>query len=281
MDKNNVFPDIYEFQDYKVFLLAALSHKSMGRGSKSRLAQFLGCGSAFVSQILQGSSHLSLEHGIKVSEFLKLNNDENHFFVLMLQKNRSGSKRLEKYFQDLMNEILQRRELISARVGKSESLNFEDQNEYYSSWFVSAIHVMFSIPEIQNRNQIAEALGIPPQRVQNAIDFLTTRGLLENTEGSLRPSNKRIHLNRDSPMILKHHNNWRLRALQCLEANSKAGLHFSGVWSFSRKDVDSIKKVFLNAIENAEPILRPSPEETVYGVGLDFFPLLKTDLNAL
>ena len=48
-------------------------------------------------------------------------------------------------------------------------------------------------------------------------------------------------------------------------------LHFSSVYSLSREDAGKIRALLLNAIERAEPILRASPEEEVFGIGVDLF----------
>ena len=50
-------------------------------------------------------------------------------------------------------------------------------------------------------------------------------------------------------------------------------MHYSSVVALSRKDAEKIKEVMLKSLEDIEVILRPSPEEEIYSVSMDFFTL--------
>jgi uncharacterized protein (TIGR02147 family) len=265
---------LYEFKDYKAYLSQRLSTSGELRGLRSRLAERLGCNAAFVSQVLKGTAHFSLEHAVLINDFLSHDEDETHFFMLLVQWGRAGSQRLEKYYRTQIEEILARRKLISERIGEAKSLSELDQTLYYSAWYYSAVHVLTAIPRFHDQDSIARALGISRQVTSEALEVLLRAGLVTQSNGKWKCTSARIHLNKNSPMISKHHANWRLKALQELDQRRPENLHFSGTWSFAEKDVDRIRSVLLESIERAEPILRDSKEETAFGIGLDFFRLV-------
>jgi uncharacterized protein (TIGR02147 family) len=268
---------VFEFSSYKAYLAQALDTSGEKRGARSRLARALGCGSAFVSQVLQGDAHFSAEHAILINEFLEHDETESHFFMLLLQKDRAGSKRLEGYFEKQLEEIRQRRQNISERVGQSDRLSEAEQVTYYSHWYFAAIHVLTSIPTLVSKADYARALGLSVATVSSVLDFLVSAGLVLFDNGRWRISSKRIHLEKNSPMIARHHANWRWQALHSLEEPHTADLHFSGVWTLGKDDVQKIREILLGAIERTEPVLRAAPEEVGYGIAIDFFRVTKGD----
>src|SRR5688572_30212172 len=98
---------VYEFEDYKEYLLARFPTQGAGRGSRARLAERLRCQPAFVSQVLGTATHLSLEHAAVVDEFLEHSDAESHYFLLLVHRGRAGSQNLRKYY-DSQLELLRR-----------------------------------------------------------------------------------------------------------------------------------------------------------------------------
>jgi uncharacterized protein (TIGR02147 family) len=262
---------IFEFTSYKSYLAKVLSPSGHSRGQRSRLAEALNCQTAFVSQVMNGDVHFSLEHAVQISSFLKHTSDEQHFFVLLLQRDRAGSKALREYFENQMKEIVARRQLIRERIHARPSLNAEAQMHYYSAWYFAAIHILTSVPEFQTPDKIAAALQLPLPLVNSTLDFLLKHGLATFEKGQYRIGNARIHLPADSPMVSKHHANWRMKAMQSMEQNDPENLHYSLVISLSESDRETIRNMILKLIENTEPVLKASSEETMCFMGLDFF----------
>jgi uncharacterized protein (TIGR02147 family) len=262
---------VFEFANYKRYLSKVLSPSGRSRGQRSRLAEALNCQTAFVSQVMNGDVHFSLEHAVQISTFLKHTPEEQHFFVLLLQKERAGSKALRDYFENQMKEIIMRRQLIKERIHAQAALNAEAQMRYYSAWYYAAIHILISVPEFQTPDKIAMTLQLPLPLVISTLEFLMEHGLATVEKGRYRIGNTRIHLPSDSPIISKHHANWRMKAIQSMEQNDPQNLHYSLVISLSESDREIIRNMILKLVENTEPILKASPEEKVCFMGLDFF----------
>ncbi len=262
---------VFEFTSYKSYLSKVLSPSGSSRGQRSRLAEALNCQTAFVSQVMNGDVHFSLEHAVQISSFLKHSPEEQHFFVLLLQKERAGSKALREYFDAQMKEITARRQLIKERIHAQSGLSTEAQMRYYSAWYYAAVHILISVPEFQVPDKIATALQLPLPLVNSTLDFLLQHGLAAMEKGRYRIGNARIHLPSDSPMISKHHANWRMKAVQSMEQLDSQNLHYSLVVSLSESDRETIRNMILKLIESTEPVLKASPEEIVCFMGLDFF----------
>ena len=75
--------------------------------------------------------------------------------------------------------------------------------------------------------------------------------------------------------ILKHHTNWRVKALESLENETLEDLHYSGVVSLSESDVIRIKNLLLDQLKENLKIIASSKEERLFVLNIDFFNLVK------
>lgn len=262
---------IHDYADYKAYLRDRLETTGEARGSRSRLAQALHCQTAFVSQVLNGDAQFSAEHALSISEFLQHSPEERHFFILLVQKERAGSKALEQYYESQLAEIRGRRKLIQERIQVKQGLSSEDQMTYYSSWIHSAVHILSAIPRFQRASAMAEVLQLPPAAVKQSLEFLEGVGLVHREGEAYRIGAARIHLGRGSPMIGRHHANWRMRALHSLDRADPSDLHYSTVVAISRADRERIREEILRFLERIEPIVQASPEEGCFSLTLDWF----------
>lgn len=92
-----------------------------------------------------------------------------------------------------------------------------DQATYYSSWYYAAIHVAVSVPSLQSREALTQYFGLSGGLVREALSFLTSVGLLEKKGERYTQGVTRLFLGKDSPMIKKHHTNWRMRSIHTLD----------------------------------------------------------------
>ena len=101
---------IYDFEEYKKYLnVKAFLMMQSERGIKSKLARHLNCQTGFISQVLNGMAHFSLEHAIKINDFVGHSEDEAHFFMLLVQLSKAGNHDLKLYYKSQMEKILNRR----------------------------------------------------------------------------------------------------------------------------------------------------------------------------
>lgn len=264
---------VFDFEDYKLFLRSRFPSVGQGRGMRTQLAESLGCQLAFISKVLNSEAHFSLEHAMRISEFLSLPSEDANYFLLLVSLGRSGSKALEQHYRRQVRLLLEKRAEIAQRVKAKQSLALEDQVIYYSSWVYGAIHVLVSIPEYQTKSALAKRLNVPLKQLTEQLDFLVSKGILAERNGCYSVGNARLHLDRQSPLIGEHHTQWRIRAIHSLNRKAETELHYSAALSLSREDVREIREVLLKTIERSEKIMRPSKEETAFGLLVDFFEI--------
>lgn len=263
--------ELSDFSDYRLYLKAAFDSKTMPRGSKSRLAESLGCQSSFLSQVVTERAHLTLEHAIKVTEYLNLSKDESDYFMISVQKSKAGSVQLQDYFQVQLEAILQHRELVSEKIKVKDRLSKHDQAQYYSAWWYAAIHISSSLPTINKESDFCDLLDLEIAKVTETLSFLMKLGLVNQVKGKYQIGRNRVHLGQNSSLISTHHKNWRYKTAANLDNMKQSDLHFSGVIALSAKDANKIKKLALKLIKESEQILADSPEEVLRIFNIDFF----------
>jgi uncharacterized protein (TIGR02147 family) len=265
---------IFDHNRYITYLKAHLEAPN-ARGAKAKLAAAIGVQATYISQVLQEKSHLSLEQAEAASHFLNHTQQEAHFFLLLVQKDRAGTKTLRVYFQNQIESILKSRMVLSERLGKTQQLDDNDRSWYYSSWLPSAIHIAVTIPTLRTVEALSKALNIPADKLLESLERLENIGLIKKQGATYVPGVQQIRLGKDSHHILKHHTNWRLQALQSLDREQLEELHYSAVVSLSKADVLKIKDIMLDSIKHNVDIIKDSKEEELYCYCLDFFKLAR------
>jgi uncharacterized protein (TIGR02147 family) len=267
----------FEFDSYKDYLAHVEEQRSkLQRGFRTKLAEGLGVQSAYVSKVLNGDAHFSLEQGMRLCEFLDLKGDERHYVIWLIEKARAGTRELEIFFRGLLIQLREKHLNIKGRVGEARTLSSELQAIYYSHWYYAAIHTLTSIPRFRTIENIARALQLDRAKVEEAVLFLVDCGMLtQKKNGDLIIGPTQLHLDRSSPNISKHHSNWRIRAIASLSDGDEFDVHYSTVSSLSEKDVEKIRANLVRTIQEYVETVRPSPEETLYSFSLDFFRVIK------
>jgi len=266
---------VFDFKDYRAFLQEALPVEGPNRGARNRLAEALNCQKGFVSQVLGGRSHFSLEHGMRICRFLKLDPQEEEFFVLLLHHGRAGSKELESFYERKLADILERRKEIKERIRSNSELSEAEQMTYYSSWHYTAVHMCLFLKRARTRTAIAEFLGVSPQIVARVLEFLLSVGIARQEGDEFISGPTRFHVSKDSPFVSRHHTNWRMRAIHSLDEPGKQDLHYSLIMSVSDEAAGQIREILLKGIQDVEPVLQAAEDKTVYALNIDLFALEK------
>lgn len=266
---------IFDYADYKVYLKDVISRKrNNGRGMRSALSKAACCQGAYVSRVLNENAHFSLEQAEKISAFLGHTEEEADFFILLVQRARSGTAALQKYFLKKINDILKRQFDLKERFKVRMDLALENQAIYYSAWYYSAIHILLSIPQFQTKDAIADHLNLPVSKVGETIEFLVRAGLAKKEGDRFKITKTRIHVGSDSAFLNRHHLNWRMQAVQSMERLDRSRdeqLHYSSVVSVSETDIHKMKSKLVRTIEEVNDIVKSSKEESAQCLAIDLF----------
>lgn len=268
--------NIYTHKTYKSFLMALEEENNrFSRGFRAKLAKTVGCNNAFISQVLNTHANFSLEQGLLISRYLNLTQDEESFFLLLIEHERAGTKELKQYFQKQILVLREKFLDIKDRVKSQFTLTAEMQATYYSHWYYAAMHMIVTIDQYRTVPSIAQALQLKPSVVKKVISFLLSTEMIieKNEEFFSGPSY--LHLDNNSPNIFKHHTNWRLAAINSLQNLDKGDVHYSTVSTMSAKDVEVLKEKLVQVVQDyVQVVSKSSSEEKMYSFGLDFFNLL-------
>lgn len=262
---------IYNYKDYRIYLVSRLGQRGTRTGLRKRLAEHLGVHTTLVSQVLLGKAEFSLEQAEGCNIFFEHDENESEYFLLLVIKDRAGTVQLKNRFKKKI-ELLRADQLnISKRISDSIEVTPLDQSKFYSSYLCSAIHVLVSIPEFQNFSSLAKKLNMEKQELREIVFFLEKIGAVVKNGDQLNYGPQHINLDKNSHLIQQHHTNWRIQAISSLAKSKKEDLHYSSILSLSKKDAYRIKDSILMNFEENVKIITSSKEEVAFVYNFDFY----------
>jgi uncharacterized protein (TIGR02147 family) len=265
---------IFSFEDYRQYIKSTIqTMPKQGRGFRTRMAGALNCQTAYISQVLNGSLHLTLEQALKLSRLMAHTEEEKNYFLLLIEHERAGSKELKDHFEKQLNQSRSKQLLLRERFKTKTQMSESDKMIYYSDWQYAAIHMMITIPEFQTPSHLARALEVPEASLKTKLEFLEKCGLASMVSGRWKPGQRRIHLGSDSPLVSKHHLNWRVYGMRTLDDTLDQDLHYTSIVTLSRADAERLKVLWVEAMNRHNKLVEPSPEEVCYALVLDFFEI--------
>jgi uncharacterized protein (TIGR02147 family) len=262
---------VFEYANYRDYLKVRLSTTGESRGMRTKLAAMTGTQPAFISRVLSGELDFAPEHGPVIHELLNHTSDEAHYFMLLLSKARAGNIKLQSYYQEQIDGILEKRKQFLTRIKDSEAVQVEDQAIYYSQWYYLAIHVLVGIPQYQTRDALAGRLGLSSVTVGKALEDLLRMGLVEMKSGKFSVGKKRIYLAKQSPWISNLHMHFRGRVIHRLSEPQPDDLHFSAAISVSKKTFQEYRKRLLDLMSEMDERIVDSKDEEIYAISFDLF----------
>lgn len=263
--------NIEKINNYRSFIRDYLSRRSpKGRGEIARMAQFLGVHSTFVSQVLGGSKDFSLEQAYSAAEYLNLSEIEKKYFLLLLQKDRAGSAALKNFFKEELETLKKSMLKVSNQMISHRDLTDTEKAMFYASWIYSAIRLYCSIGNGKTLEDIVEHFSISRQKALQILDFLCEKNLCTRDGNRFKMGTQHTHIPNDSPFIIRHHMNWRTKALQQHEALTDEELAFTAPMSISAKDFATIREKILSCIKDSIEIAKKSEAEDLAFITIDW-----------
>lgn len=263
---------VFDFKSYIDFLNTWIANQPRnGRGLKALIARYAQCNPAYVTLVMKGDAHFSLEQIERLKPVLQLTDEEFDFLFLLVEKEKAGTQSLKNYFNKKVEVILQQRLQLKSRVESKSILKEELQSRYFSNWLYAAVHTALTVPAMNNAQIIAQQLRVDEKSVKDVINFFLEAKLIEKTKSGYAPGEVRIHLPHDSDFIVRHHANWRIQSLKALDRATDKDFHYSSVVSISQDDFFIIREMILKFIETTKKVVKDSKEETLASIGIDFF----------
>ncbi len=263
---------LFEYESYKEYVRDwTKSLPKQGYGTFQRIAKHLGVSSVSVSHVFNGPRDINLEQALELAEFLGLAALESEYFQILVQRERAGTHKLRTRLSEKLAELRNRAHELKERLPQDKTLDEASRPQFYSSWYYSGIRLLTSIEGYQSISTIAERVNLSPSRVREIIDFLLKHGLCVENAGKIQIGPARTHLESSSPLVSRHHSNWRIKAMQNMEDLKPHELFYTGPMALSLDAMTEIRADLVALIERTVKKVGPSRSETLACLNIDWF----------
>ncbi len=266
---------VFDFSEYKQLVLGWIkAQPSGGRGQQRLMAEALRSSSVVMSQVFHGSRDLTPEQALGVARFMGLSELESDYFLLLVQRARSGSQDLTALLDRQLKKLRQQSQKIRARI---EYAPFSDEARamFYSSWAYSAVRLGLAVPGTSPQ-YLASRLDLDKSFVAEIVEFLLRHGLLKKTKAGYELGPAGTHVSADEPLVERHHVNWRLKAMEKVRftrPENPTDLHYTGPMVISEKLAEEFRAELLQWLERAHQKIKAAPNERVHCLTIDWFLL--------
>lgn len=264
--------NIFEFKDYKKFINTWITEKpKAGRGQIRKIADHLRVSTTLLSQVFKGEKHLSLETAAELTNYLGLNENESEYFLLLIEYQKAGGFKLKQILLKKLEREQQIGSQLDIRLKKDRQLSDSEKMQFYSNWMYSGVRLLSSLPNMNNSKDISERLNIPLPLINDIVQFLLENNLCILKNNKLTYGTYSTHIGNNSPFVIKHHQNWRLKGFQSMELRRNEDLFFTQPMALSFEAAKKIRLMLPGIIEELHNIAGPSESETLQCLNMDWF----------
>lgn len=212
-----------------------------------------------------------------ICRYLKLDEDKCSYLMLLLEYERTG-------LAERRHSIRQELDKIQARHLQTEAHLSEDKTsgkdlgevfpEYYLEPLHQLVHIAVSIERFaKSPNALAESLGVPMNKVQQILNKLLEKGLIEKSKDRYKNVRRNSHLKKSSPVFRawRHQLNSMANArLQQTSGDEHYG--FTAVFSADESARKRMQAKVLELIKGFELEVKHAPPQGVYQFSIDLLP---------
>lgn len=264
--------DVFSYGNCTEFLLKTVNAKDSPWGSQSRLAEAAGCQRSYFSQVLKGRATLTQDQAMGIAGYLNLSVDETSYFLLLTSLERASTEKLKSFYRNQIKKTVREKEDLSKRYRTDALSDVDKQAVYYSTWLMSAVHILIGIDQFQTLEAVTNRVEVSKDLALKTLKDLEGLGLAEEfKKGHWRNIKRSIHLPKESPMTSSNHNNWRQKAILDAALSRPNSLHYTAVMSISKRDITKLKALALSCLDETRNVVRESGKEDVVCLCLDLF----------
>lgn len=264
--------NIFKYNNYKKYVNdRILNMPKKGHGQYRKMSNFLAVNSVNVSQIFRGDRDLTIEQACELCEFFGFSEIEGQYFLALVELEKAGTLKLRKMIQIRLNEIAEKSQDLKQRLKQEKQLSEEAKSTFYSNWYYSGIRLLTSIKGFENVDRIAEHFGLTVTTVRRVVDFLLQYGLCIDHDGKIIMGPSSTHLEAGSPLISRHHMNWRLRGIENMEGLDSNELFLTMPCSLDAKSLKLIRDELVQTVERITKVIDEAPSEQLACLNIDLF----------
>ncbi|MEC9281460.1 MAG: TIGR02147 family protein [Bdellovibrionota bacterium] len=265
---------IFDFKICRKFLEYYIeSLPKRGRGFPRKLAKAIDVSPVVISQVLSGARMFTTEQAFATADFLDLSPLEKDYFMAIVNKERAGTKALSQYYNEQASIALGKHSEIQNRIKNTKELDDNVKAIYYSEWYYSAIKLIVCNPEVNTAEDIAEVLPIPLQRIREVLQFLEEYQLIAKNGTSYSWKASSTHVPASSPLVNRHHQNWRVRAANNMlrEKDNTEEIFFTSPMIIDGACAVKLRERILNFISSSQKLTTEAPSDKLFCLNIDLF----------
>jgi uncharacterized protein (TIGR02147 family) len=266
--------NIFEFDSYKKFVLARIkSMPKQGRGEMLKMAEHLRMHSTRLSHILKGEMNLTPEQSCGVCKYFGLSEVESEYFLCLVNLNRAGSQELRVMLTAQLKKMREQAKKFTFQPQNRKDLTEEQKAIFYSSWYFCVVHLATSIVGLNTIDELSKRFNIPREKMRTILDFLTTTGLCSEVDGKFQADpNISTHISAPSPLVSRHHSNWRMRAINNHENLASSDFAYTAVVSISNEDKVKLRQMTIQFVKDfLAKVTASEPVDTLACLTVDWF----------
>jgi len=266
--------DVFDYDDYRKYIadfLKALPNE--GYGQLAKIARAISLNPSTLTLVLHGQKDFTPEQANDLCEHWQMTELETEYFLHLVAYSRAGKQNLRNRIRQQLGKIRKQSKDLKSRLPAQAELSEEAKAIFYSQWYYSGIRLLTSISGFNSPEKISEYLAIPRSTVKQVLDFLVATGLCISEGGKYRMGPQSTHLEAVSPLVARHHQNWRLKSIERTDRLGAEELLFTSPVSISKEGIPEVRKILVNAVESCFKIIDPSPCEELACLNIDWFKL--------
>lgn len=271
--------NIFVETDYR-YVISELVREFKAQGKRitlGKLAADANMQKAHMTNVLKRRASFQSDQMYLICKSLGLEDDKCAYMMLLLEYERTG---LAERRRDIKKELdkLQSRHLQTETHLSGEKTAGKDLGkifpEYYLEPLHQLVHIAISIERFaKNVNALAESLGIPIIKVQQILNKLVEKGLVEKTIDRYQNIRRNSHLKKTSPVFRA----WRHQLNSMANARLQQGsgddhYGFTAVFSADEGTRKKMQAKILELIKSLETEVKHAPPQGVYQFSIDLLP---------
>jgi uncharacterized protein (TIGR02147 family) len=268
---------IFDYDDYRALLRDTVRQRKAVDSSINfqQMGAYIRVPKSYLSKVVNGSAHLSTDQAYLVARYLKLSEEEQAFFLLLVDYARTA--------------LDDRRRTLLARIHATQAAKRQTHEhlaaqkiapgdaglaEYYLEPLNQIVHICLSIPRYaSDLARLAKDLGVANAKLLAVAAKLEKLGIITKADGGYKVLIRNIHLAPDSAVYKAWRAQLKLMSLARMEAIAdKDTYSFSAVFSTMPAVRQQIHAKLLACLSEIEQLVRGSPQEETYQLAIDLFP---------
>ncbi|AGH95409.1 TIGR02147 family protein [Pseudobdellovibrio exovorus] len=264
-------PSIYNYTDFKAFLIDEMQERSLRnkRYSLRAFARDLNFSNSRLSYILNKSAGISLDTARKMAKSLGLSDMEREYFVNIVQANYGRSKKLRVAAAERVNSQIKRRNFKLFKTNFSGLL---------SEWYYMPLMELVILKKAKSLKSLSAILGVKEVVVKKALRQLVDNGyLLQKNDDTYEKVNEFLKIDSFTPseQIRNFHKQIIKRSASEIERQQIANRKYmSAVFGFKKDQLQEARQeIERMQMEFMQKFAVSDSADSVYCVSMQFFEL--------